>query len=552
MEAVNMDLVMRAIFRAIDEKNDLGAYFDAFSYLREIGKDSGKVELELAHKLQRKMKVGLGKGDRKFAEKIYELNRKVLLYCAPECFDDYMLYMEIDRPYDKQFYMPRRKQLKPLADAMEQLERRELELLCISLAPSVGKTTTAEFFLTWTGGRHPELPILTGSHSNSFLRGMYSEILRMLDPQGEYRWNDVFPQLKVINTNAQDMQIDLGRDQKDAKRFTTFSFSSVGSSNAGKVRAGNLLYCDDLVSGLEEALSKERLDKLYASYAADLRQRKQGSAVELHIATRWSVHDVIGRLERLYENDPKAKFIVEPVLDENDESRFDYPIPAGLSTKFCHEQRAAMDDLSWKALYMGQPLEREGLLYHEDELRRYFELPDREPDAVLSVCDTKDRGSDYCFSPIVYQYGQDFYVEDCVCDNGNPEIVEAMLVEKHLKHNVQMSCFESNSAGGRIAEKVQKEIKARGGRTKIVTKYTTKNKETKIIVNSAWVKEHCLFKDATVMDKEYRKMMGFLCGYTMTGKNKNDDVPDGMAQFAEYAQGFYGGRVEAFKSPFRI
>ena len=211
-----------------------------------------------------------------------------------------------------------------------------------------------------------------------------------------------------------------------------------------------------------------------------------------------------------------------------------------------------MDDASWRALYMNQPIEREGQLYAQDELRRYFELPDGEPDAILAVCDTKDRGADYCFMPIVYQYGNDHYVEDCVCDNGKPEIVEARLVSALMKHKVHMARFESNSAGGKIAEKVQAEIKKQGGRTKITTKYTTANKETKIVVASPAVKERCLFKDDSVItkDREYRKMLEFLCGYTMMGKNKHDDVPDGMAQYIEFVQSMTRTAVEVFQRPF--
>lgn len=201
---------------------------------------------------------------------------------------------------------------------------------------------------------------------------------------------------------------------------------------------------------------------------------------------------------------------------------------------------------------MNQPIEREGLLYTNDELRRYFELPDGEPDAILSVCDTKDRGTDYCVMPIAYQYGQDFYIEKIICDNSNPEVVEARLVTEMIAHKVQMSRFESNSAGGRVAQKVQEEVKAKGGRAKITTKYTTANKETKIIVNSPWVKEHCLFKDDTVIktDKEYKKALNFLCTYTMAGKSKNDDVPDAFAMLSEYIQSLTGAMATVFKRPF--
>lgn len=558
--------LLKAIYKHMGNF-DSTVYKDAFSVIRNIGVENGKLEVQLAHELQSHMRQAMQeaqeRGLSKFRQALYGLNRDILCYCAPDVTDDYILYMEIDRPFEKQFYLPRRKQLKPIADALDQLERRELEILGVSLPPGTGKTTIAEFFLTRCGGKHPELPILVGSHSNSFLRGMYGEILRFLNPSGEYKFNDVFPNVHVINTNAQDMMIDLGTDPTESKRFMTFEFSSIGSGNAGKVRAANILYCDDLVDGLEAALSRERMDKLYQLYATDLRQRKIGSCVELHIATRWSVHDVVGQLERMNADNPKAKFITKPALDENEESNFDYPIPAGFTTKFYLEQREAMDDASWRALYQNEPIEREGQLYSEDELRRYFDLPGAKydesgkrvsfdrPDAIISICDTKDRGPDYCFAPFAYVYGQDYYIEDILCDNSNPDVVEERLIQKHIANDVQTSQFESNAAGGKVAQKVQEEIKKRGGRTKITTKYTTQNKETKIIVNAPWVKEHCLFKDKSVIDdKEYKTAMSFLCGYTMTGKNKHDDVPDGMAQLALFAQGFTA-KVEVLRSPFR-
>ena len=408
-------------------------------------------------------------------------------------------------------------------------------------------TTLAIFFLTWLAGREPDKPILGGSHSNSFLRGVYDECLRIMDPKGEYLWSDVFPGVGVTSTNAQDMKIDLGTP----KRFTTLEFSSIGSGNAGKVRAEQLLYCDDLVEGIEEALNRERMDKKWNLYATDLRQRKIGDCRELHIATRWSVYDVIGRLEEKYGDDPEAKFIRFPALNENDESNFDYGNHAGFTTKFYHEQREAMDDASWRALYMNEPIEREGLLYSDDELRKYFELPDGEPDAVLAICDTKDKGADYAFLPIMYQYGQDYYLEDCVCDNGAPEEVEARIVNALVGNKVHMARFESNSAGGRVARDIQKAAKARGSRCHITTRYTSENKETKIIVNSPWVKEHVLFNEEKIKkDKEYRRMYKFLTSYTMAGKNKHDDVPDGMAMFAIFAQDLSGGTIKVVNRRF--
>lgn len=545
---MDYEKIAGSINAAIEKKpDDKSAYGDLFSLCRAWEAE----DFAAAHAANKALKAKCAAQLRVSADKasFYEQWRKCLLFEAPHDFDSYLTYMELDRQADKRFYQPRKKQLKPVVDALQALcGDDELDLLAVSLPPGVGKTTLAIFLLTWIAGRDPNHPNLTGSHSNSFVRGVYDECLRLFDAQGEYLWHDVFPAVQVSSTNAKDCRIDLDKCQ----RFETLEFTSIGTGNAGLYRAANLLYCDDLVSGIEVALSKERLDKLWETYTTDLRQRKIGDKCkELHIATRWSVHDVIGRLEREYENNPRAKFIRFPAMNENDESNFDYDYGVGFTTKFYREQRDIMDSVSWKALYMNQPIEREGLIYHPDELRRFFELPTQEPDAVIGVCDTKDKGSDYAFLPVGYVYGQDYYIGDCICDNGLPDTVDVRLADILVRDKVNMCRFESNSAGRRVAEKIQGEVKRLGGITNITTKFTTANKETKIIVNSAWVKEHCLFLDESKYKRnsDYGRMMDMLCSYTVAGKNKHDDVPDGMAMFAEFAQSLNGAKVEVFKRP---
>lgn len=540
-----------SILGAIERKpEDIGAYEDLFSvcqtWAQEDFKTAHMANKQLRDMCSQKMTtVSMPK-----VEGFYGQWRRSLLFEAPYDFDSYLLYTEINRQAKKRFYQPRRAKLKPVVDSLQALcGDDELDMLAVSLPPGVGKTTLAVFLLTWVAGRDPNNPNLTGSHSNSFVRGVYDECLRIFDPKGEYLWHDVFPTVQVSNTNAKDCRIDLDKRQ----RFETLEFTSIGTGNAGLYRAANLLYCDDLVSGIEVALSKERLDKLWEIYTTDLRQRKIGDKCkELHIATRWSVHDVIGRLEREYEGNPRAKFIRIPAMNEDDESNFDYEFGVGFSTKFYREQRDIMDSVSWKALYQNEPVERMGLLYQENELRRYFDLPDQEPDAIIAACDTKDRGTDYCAMPIAYQYGDDYYIEDFICDNSNPEIVEARIVAKLLKHRVQAARFESNSAGGRIAADVQKRVKEEGGRTKITTKFSTTNKETRIIIAAGYAKEHFLFKDESAYkgDKEYRLAMSMLCGYTMAGKNKNDDLVDSIAMLVDYSESFRLAKVEVMKRPF--
>ena len=545
--------IMKELLKTIYERTQKSYDYQTYEDLYYMSKEAMKTDISLGVKYLKLLSTECEKFilspslSTEEVRKLYNLHKRVCLAAAPYDFDLYLLYVEWNREPTKKFYPPRRKVLKQVVDALQDLADDRLDLLAVSLPPGTGKTTLAIFYLTWLAGKIPNDPILTGSHSNSFVRGVYDECLRIFDRNGDYLWHDVFPEVSVTNTNAKDCRIDLDQRQ----RFETLEFTSIGTGNAGLYRAATLLYCDDLVSGIEVALSKERLDKLWETYATDLRQRKIGDhCKELHIATRWSVHDVIGRLEDKYSNSDRAKFIVIPALNEKDESNFNYAYGVGFSTKVYHEQRNMMDEVSWRALYMNEPIERDGILYQQEELRRYFELPDGEPDSVIAVCDTKDRGADYCCMPIAYQYGQNYFIEDILCDNSKPEMVDARLVEILMKHKVKLARFESNSAGGRVAQAVQADLKKKGSITHITTKFTTANKDTKIIVNSPFCKEHFLFKDESVYpNRDYKKAIDMLCSYTMMGKNKHDDVPDAFAQLAEFVQSLQGEKVEVFKRP---
>ena len=414
-------------------------------------------------------------------------------------------------------------------------------------------TTLAEFFLSWECGKHPELSNLIGSHSYPFVDGMYGEMLRLFDPLGEYRFKDVFPGVRVINQSARQRMIDIGYNKKDSKRFMTIEFGTLGSSLAGRVRAMNLLYCDDLVDGIETALSRDRMDKLWQQYYTDLRQRKIGDRCkELHIATRWSVNDVLGRLEQEYDGDPYARFIKCAAVDEEGNSNFDYPYGLGYSSEDLRKQKDIMDDASWKALYMNEPIEREGTLYSPEELRRYFRLPDQEPDAILAICDTKEQGSDYCVMPVFYQFGKDYYMDAILCDNGKVEVVEERVAQLLVDRKVNKCRIESNRGGTLFAQNVQKRIEELGGITAITTKWTQSNKETRIEVCSGFVKAHVLFKDESefAKDKEYRTAMTQLHSYTMTGKNKHDDVPDALSMFVDFVGSGQRNQVRIIKRPF--
>lgn len=480
-----------------------------------------------------------------------KLLRKSYFLTARDVFDDFCIAMEWERPMKQRFYLPRREKLLTITKQLQRFAEEEIDILCISMPPGVGKTGLAQFYLDFLVGRNPLAGNLVASHNTNFLRGLYEETLRQLDPDGEYCWNEIFPERRIVKTNALDLKIDVDKP----RRFSSFQFRSIQGGNAGLSRAEypGIVYCDDIIEGIEEAMSEERLEAKWQKVRTDLIQREIGMPHLprlLMIATRWSVRDPIGRLKTEYENNRRAVFLTMPALDKNDKSNFDYGNNLGYTTQSLHKIRELMDGASFAALYQNEPIERSGILYPVDEIQRYFDLPVEEPDGIWAVCDTKNKGDDFFCMPIAYQYGDKFYIEKIICDNKTPEVVEPRLIDALVNHGVKLARFESNSAGGRIAENVQNKVKERGGITKIVTKYSTANKETRIIVDSAFVKEHFLFKDVSKYDAEYRAAMNFLVSYTMTGKNRHDDVPDAMSMLADFVQVRVKPQAVIMKRPF--
>ena len=212
----------------------------------------------------------------------------------------------------------------------------------------------------------------------------------------------------------------------------------------------------------------------------------------------------------------------------------------GFSEKFFAQQAMLMDEISYRCLYKQDPIEREGLLYTEDELRYFQTTPDREPDAILAVCDTKSTGTDWMVMPVLEQYGNDYYMVDCLCDDStNFARQYKRLADKLVVDNAVQQCeFEANAGGSRVAYEVNKLVEGLGRYCNITSKTQLTNKETRIIVAAPFVKEHILFRDKEQYTRrsDYGKFMSFLLGYSIAGRNTHDDVPDAMAAFTNFVQ----------------
>ena len=500
-------------------------------------------------------------GSKEFEDLYY----KYLLFEARNYqVDSGLLYLEKNRILKERFYQPRRNVFLKhnIIGSLQDLMDDKLDIFALSVPPGCGKSTLEDFFLSLVGGWFPNDFNLSSAHSSILTRSLYDGVLEIINDPVEYTWHEIFPNVEIQGTNAKETTVNLERNG----RFKTWTFRSIDGSLTGATRCNRFLTADDLVSGIEEALNKNRLDTLWTKVVNDLRSRRLEGCKEFYIATRWSVHDPIGKLQQLYEGNPRARFIAVPALDENGKSNFMFTVN-GFSEKYFNDAKESMDEISYNCLYQQQPVEREGLLLPTDKLKRFFFgkedvpdgctdeytiIPDREADAIWAVCDTKDKGTDFESLPIAYQYGDKFFIPDVVFDDTTDyDILDRKTADILIKHNPHKIRFESNNVGNRVAHNIQKIISGKC-RADIETRPTQANKETKILVNSDYISKHFYFLHPSQYKpkSDYGLFMANVTTYTTRAKVAHDDGPDSLAMMAEYVQNPLGGKATAMHNPF--
>lgn len=482
----------------------------------------------------------------------------LLLEAKNRVVDSYLLYLEKKREPKERFYAPKRKQFNKfgLIQAYQGAIDDLYDIICVSMPPGTGKTTLLKFFNSAVIGWYPNDYNLFYSHSGDITRMYYDGVYQMVSDTDEYTWDEIFPDLHVTSTNAKMQQFNIGK----YKPFPSLQTASVGSENAGKVRASKFLLVDDMIGKLEEALNKNTLEKQWGAYTVDARQRKTMDSdgkpcKEIINATRWSTMDVIGRVMSMYEGNPRVKVIAMPDIDPvTGQSNFDYEY-GGFTVAFFNDQAHLMDEISYKCLFKQEPIEREGLVFPEDKIRRYLNLPHGEPDIITAQCDTKGKGTDYFVLPVLQKFGDDYYCVDCVCDNTADYEMQYENAANTLVNNEVQECeFERNAGGDRVAMEVNKRVEQKGWICNITDTPTETNKEARIFQCSSWILQHIIFKDESLYTPKepYGVMMSLLKQYSVSGKKQLDDVPDVFSNFAiRMTKGNRVAKAEAVQNPFR-
>lgn len=458
---------------------------------------------------------------------------------APDSFIHFLICMECNFAPEMQFYSNRKMVLEDWAKQMEQLEFGELDILGLSAPPRTGKSGLETLFMLWVAGRHPEKSILFATHTNAMAVKMQQDFYSMAtDPKRGY--DKVFPGLQ-IEKSAEYLWLDF-QPKQCPNNYKTVYFRGIDGNMAGVLEASHLIVVDDLIKNIEEALNPTRLDNAWQKYSTDISQRRTDNSVkELHIATRWSIHDVLTRLEEENEGNPRAKFIKVPGLNEKGKSNFNFPYRP-MTTEHFEKLRNRMDEVSFECIIQQNPIERDGLVFTRDSLSYYEgELPEGNPDEVVFAADIAFGGGDFLSMPVAYVYGFDAYIHDVVHSDKTKETTRPVVAECIRRNGCQRGYMEANNGGSEYAEKIDTMLRELGYRCHIESRRapTNKAKLTRILDAQSEIKAlitdgsgyrlHFLSPAARRNKPMYEAYMKHLCNFNQSAKfvgKQKDDAAD--------------------------
>ena len=548
---MNYEKLSGSIRAVIDRRpGDDGAYSDLFSLCREWETE----DFSAAHKVNKELlalsadQVVCGGGAR-----FYEQWRRCLLFEAPHDFDSFMTYIELDRKPEKRFYAPRKHYLRPMVQGFQDVLDGKLRLLTISMPKRAGKSQTGINFVNMLSGKFPDRSTLMEGTGDDLVKSFYNGCLEYLTVPNEYLFYDVFPDARLVQTNADTKTVNL----KSKSRFPTIMCRSIDARQVGLSEATNVLYLDDCVEGREEAKNRQRLDDKWEVISGDIMGRAIEGTPMVFTGTRYSLYDPIGRVQEHAQREGWAWRAIEiPALDlVTDESNYEYEREGKkvFTTAYFREQRELLSAEQFESEFQQQPFEAKGLLFNKDELNYFFELPkDRDPDTIIAVGDTAESGSDSTSMPVAMIYGNAVYIVDVVFDDSPAEVTKPECAKCLIENKVASAVFESNNAGQYYARDVDQIIRDRGYSVGIRTKRTISNKQTRIEFASDNIKKNFYFKHPSTYKRgsQYWNFMKEVTTYTRSGKVPHDDAPDSLSLLENEIRMLSGGKVEVFKRPY--
>lgn len=409
--------------------------------------------------------------------------------------------------------------LKDVADAFQKVEEGSLKSLSVSMPPRAGKSYITSLFCAWRLGRNPTTSVMRNTCTATLYLKFSYDVRAIIKTE---KFSEVFPEVR-LSDDKKNLQ---GWNLQQSKQVGYFG-SGVGGTIIGF--GTTLAITDDLYRGIEDAMSDTTNDRIIQWKQATHDSRFESGCSRIDIGTRWSLKDVIGQNteQGIYD-----QTIVIPAMNDKGETFCDEVMT---SEEYIAKKKHTAPEI-WSAEYMQEPVDVGGRLFSDMKYidpEEYNEISQAKGiEGSIAYIDVADQGADYTAMAIISVVGDQFYLVDYLYNRENTDITIPLCAGLLEKYKASYCRVESNSMGAMFSRHLQRITSS-----KILQVNNTTNKDTRIIMQSAWLQNRVTYVRRDTRDCNL--FIESVLSYSNDGKNKNDDAPDCLAGLSIFTQSMF-------------
>lgn len=474
----------------------------------------------------------------------FDYYKRVYCFCARRYFECFVDYIEWNMP--RKVLANRRNVLKPYVDALNRIAFDErLQYLVVSYPPSMGKSYLATLFTAWGYGISINNSVIRMSYSDELVLG-FSRTVKGIISSPEFA--EIFPLFKLYNGKPFEVERESDWKIKNANVPKSNHIARTRNGSTTGERASFAIIFDDMTKGAEEANSESVHRGIYDKWNTEWWNRRDGVRCKfIFVGTQWTPEDILNRIIEdrnkismlqptdnpyVMESEDKSTIVIRvPMLDENHKTTCSEVYPQQIAEQI--EQNT--DPFLFSCVYQQNPIAPTGRELSWECLQTYIEPPDDLAPYCMAVIDTKRKGKDNLNMFICKPDGHGkHYLWDAIFSKKPMQSLYNDIIEKIILHRITTLVIENNTDES-LKTLLDDRLKARGVYwCKILEKYNTVKKETRIKDNLWTILTLIIFKDKSIVkpNTDLGRLMDNITKYSFDYPNKFDDGPDGTALYA--------------------